>query len=368
MVMGLLGLFSGRGLRGTVYTLFGAVLLSALWVTSLTVLSDKPNATALLTQAGTQVLNPFLVEHDLGLSQSGYASLQASAKAAPAQPLKLSVLKVRVLGSEIVGRSYTSTVELVYGRVASTYYTGGPGAVFEVPAELKQTLPDFGLFNPNNAQLIPGGPKVSQLPPFLQPLFVFIGLTPETFTAGGHQNLLGLLPWFWIAAAVLGVLAILLNRSGSMLSGLAQSVVHSTWPIVAILVGVSILVAAKSETFGTYAGVLGIIRGAFLPVYGAALAVGLLSLLALKVLPGLLQRKPATAPVGVPAGGMGAAPSAPSAPPPGAGTPFPGTPGTGTPLSGGFGGQPGAPYPPPSMPPTGSGEPFGSGGPGEGQR
>jgi hypothetical protein len=302
--MGLLGLFSGRGLRGLVYTLFGGLILSTLWVTSLTILSAPSSATDLLTEAGTHALNPFLVDHGLGLSPSSYASLEVAARANPGQPLALSVLKVRVLGREILHRSYASTVSLVYSRVAAGYYTGGAAAVFAIPAQLQQELTNFALFNPDNVAVIPGGPTVAQLPPFVQPLFIFTGLTPDTFTASGHQRLLGLLPFFWGLTIVLGVLAVVLNLSDQKLSGLAKTLVHSTWPIVAILLGATLLVHLNATTLGTYAGILGVIRGAFLPVYGIALVVGLIGLGLTVWLPALQKRQQgdATTLAGVPAG------------------------------------------------------------------
>ena len=272
------GIFSGRGVQGLIYTLFGALILSTLWVTSLTVLSSSANASDLLTQAGTQILNPFLVDHDLGLSPSSYATLEANARANPEQPLDLSVLNVRVLGREIVGRDYADTVHLVFSRVAAIYYNGGAAAAFRVPAQLQQELPNFALFNPDTVPVIPGGPTVAQLPPFVQPLFIFTGLTPATFTASGHQRLLGLLPWFWGLAILLGLVAVVLNRSQQKLSGLAKGVIHGAWPIVAIVLGAWVLSHIATATLAPYAGILEDIRGAFLPVYGSALLVGLASL------------------------------------------------------------------------------------------
>ena len=294
------GLFSGRGLQGLVYTLFGTLVLSTLWVTSLTVLSTPTAATDLLTQAGTQVLNPFLVNHQLGLSESTYARLEVSARAHPSSYLSLSVLNVKVKGSEILGHSYADTVHLVYSRVATTYYDGGATAAFAIPAQLKKELPNFALFNPDNFQVIPGGPTVAQLPPFLQPLFVFTGLTPATFTESGHQRLLGLLPWFWGLTILLGLLAVLLNRTDQKLSGLAKGLIHGAWPIVAILLGAWVLAHVATKTFAPYAGMLDDIRGAFLPVYGAALAVGLVSLGLLVWIPRLQSAKPSGQSAGTP--------------------------------------------------------------------
>jgi hypothetical protein len=295
------GLFSGRGLQGLVYTLFGTLVLSTLWVTSLTVLSTPGAATDLLTQAGTQVLNPFLVNHQLGLSESTYATLEASARAHPTHYLSLSVLNAKVRGSEILGHSYADTVHLVFSRVATTYYKGGASAAFSIPSQLKQELPDFALFNPDNIQVIPGGPTVAQLPPFVQPLFIFTGLTPATFTASGHQRLLGLLPWFWGLTIVLGLLAVLLNRSDQKLSGLAKGIIHGAWPVVAVLLGAWVLAHVATSTFAPYASILDDIRGAFLPVYGAALAVGLVSLGLLAWVPRLQPANPSGQTAGQPA-------------------------------------------------------------------
>jgi hypothetical protein len=273
-------------LRGFVYTLFGTLVLTTLWVTSLTILSSRPNATEILTQAGTQILNPFLVGHDtsFGLSQQTYASLESSARSHPSQPLTFQVLKVRVLGREIVGRKYADVVHLVYSRVAETYYDGGGAAVFTVPAQLQQVLPNFALFNPNNLPILPGGPTPRQLPPFLQPFFSFVGLTPDTFTSAGHQKILALLPWFWIGLLVTLALAIVLNPSEQKLAGLAQGVVHGTWPVVAILVLLWILSLFFAAGFSPYVGILGVVSGAFLPIYGTAFVLGLIGVVVTKIL------------------------------------------------------------------------------------
>lgn len=279
------------GLRGFIYTLFGFILLSALWVTSLTFLSARPAATDLLTEAGSSVLNPFLAGRELGVTETGYATLQSSAKAHPDLPLSLSVLKVAVPGREIIGRSYQDGVRVIYTHVASTYYDSGPDAVFNVPAELKQVLPNFALFNPDNIPILPGGPTVVELPPFLQPFFVFTGLTPATFTVSGHQRLLDLLPWFWVAVVILGALTFLLNRSEKKIAGLAGSVIHATWPVVVVLAGLWIAATFFfKQQIGPYSGVLSVVGRAFLPTYGAALAIGLAVYFFTAILPRLQSR------------------------------------------------------------------------------
>jgi hypothetical protein len=279
------------GLRGFIYTTFGFILLSALWVTSLTFLSARPAATELLTEAGTSVLNPFLAGRNLGVTETGYATLQSAAKAHPDLPLSLSVLKVAVPGREIIGRAYQDGVRVIYTHVASTYYDSGPDAVFNVPAELKQVLPNFALFNPDNIPILPGGPTVVELPPFLQPLFVFTGLTPATFTVSGHQRLLDLLPWFWVAVVVLGALTFLFNHSEKRISGLAGSVIHATWPVVVVLTGLWIAASFFfKQQIGPYSGVLAVVGRAFLPTYGIALALGLVVYFFTAILPRLQSR------------------------------------------------------------------------------
>lgn len=266
------------GVRGIVYGLFATIVLSTLWVTSLTMLSARPSATALITDAGSDILNPFLVAHGTGLSQPVYVKLEADAKAHPSRPLAIPLVKVPVPGSAIAGDSYSAAVRVVYGRVADTYYTQGAGAVFDVPPQLRQVLPDFALFNPDNIPVIPGGPKVAQLPPVLQPFFVFVGLTPDTFTQSGHQRLANLLPWFWLLTGILGALAIILNSSEKKLAGLAHAIIHTTWPVITVLVALWVLSLMYRTRFAPYADALAVIRGAFLPVYGIALVVGLAGL------------------------------------------------------------------------------------------
>ncbi|HEV8192541.1 MAG TPA: hypothetical protein VGP82_13825 [Ktedonobacterales bacterium] len=277
-------------IRGLAYTLFGTLVLSTLWVTSLAILSDRANATAIVTEAGVSLLNPFLVKEELGITEKNYATLQSAGKTHPTQSLSLSVLKVNVPGGEITKLSYADGVRHIYSRVAEAYYDGGAGAVFNVPPQLKAVLPNFALFDVSKIQIIPGGPTPNQLPPFLQPIFTFVGLTPDTFTAVGHQHLLNLLPWFWIVTGVLGVLAVMLNRSESKLEGLAHGLTHGAWPVVAVLGLLWILSSfVWKAQFAPYIGLLGLIAHVFLPVYGTAFVVGLLCLAAAKLVPGFLK-------------------------------------------------------------------------------
>lgn len=291
------GIFSIFSRLASIYTLFAALVLSTLWVTSLTLASTPDNATALIADAGADVLNPFLVTHsaslglNLGISEKTYASLQAQKTAQVAMP---TPFKGTFPASDIAGKPYDVGVRNIYSRIAGTYYTGGPSAVIEVnlPPQVQQFVPDFGLFNPNNIPIAPGGPSASQLPGFLQPLFAVVLLSPDTFTAAGHQQVLDLLPWFWLATLATGVIAFLIKRSqdGQKLSGIAHSIIHTTWPIVAILVG--LLVATHFvSAIAPYADILGVVSRSFVPIYGGALIVGLLALF----LPKFLANRASTA-------------------------------------------------------------------------
>lgn len=271
-------------LRGLLSTLVGTLVLTTLWVTSITLLSARPAATDLLTEAGTQILNPFLVGQGLGLSRSTYTTLEVDARAHPGQALPLSVLKVRVVGNEVVGRSYPAVVQLVYGRLAEAYYDGGAQAAFAVPSKLTAEVPNFGMFTPNKLPMLPGAAAPVQLPAFLQPFFTFVGLTPDTFTASGHQKLARLLPWFWIALAALSALSVVLHPGEQRLAGLLQGVMHGSWPVVMMLAGLWVLSRVYTSTFAPYTGLLGTISRAFLPIYGTAFALGLAGVVVTKVL------------------------------------------------------------------------------------
>jgi hypothetical protein len=284
-----MGLMSLLNFRRSIYAIFGTLVLVTLWVTSLTLLSAQPTATALLTDAGAQVLNPFLVAHQTGVSQSTYASLERDARAHPSQPLALSVFKVRVLGSEIVGRGYDDAVRIIYSHVATMYYAGGAGAVFTLPSDLQKLLPSssYGLFpstGASSSQLVPGVPIPAQLPGLLQPFFTVTGFTPDSLTDAGHQRIAGLLPWFWLATLVLGGLTLLLNRDEKRLSSLAASVAHGAWPVILVLGAAWIFSLLNPTAFAPFRGAYGLVAGAFLPIYGAAFALGLAGWVVTKIL------------------------------------------------------------------------------------
>jgi hypothetical protein len=101
--------------------------------------------------------------------------------------------------------------------------------------------------------------------------------------------------------------AFLLNRNEKKFAGLASSVIHATWPVVAVLVG--LLIAANfffKQQIGPYSGVLSVVGRAFLPTYGIALAIGLAVYFFVAILP-RLQARGAQPAVAGPSGASGSA-------------------------------------------------------------
>ena len=229
-----------KGVSGLAHTLFGTVLLVALWVTSLALLSARPTAVALLTEAGAQTLNPQLIHVTngvIGITPASYIKLENAATANPAQPLDLSILKVSVPGSVIVGKNYDDGIRAIYGKVAEGYYDNGPQSVFALPADAQKALGTFGMFSAATGTAtpsLPQTPNLPTLPSFLQPLFTIIGLSPTTFTAAGHDSIASLLLWFWLAAAITAVVALLTTPGERRFTSLARTVLHGSWPVLGI--------------------------------------------------------------------------------------------------------------------------------------
>ena len=315
-------------LRRLSHTLFGLALLGTLWVTSLSNLSARPTATAILTDLGAQVLNPYLLTHTdgaFGIGQTQYAALELVAQAQPGQPLPLPGLKARVLGREIVGQPYTTGVRVIYSHVADAYYDGGAGAVFALPQQFTQVIDTYGVFALPSSSTTPGSstqpssssaaPSLPQIPSFLKPFFFALGLSPTTLTAQGHAQIASILLWWWLAVIVFGLLAVILNGGslqarqsrgrpevvqraltslGSVgrpvevvfdaLTGGARRISGVGWATFSgALPGVLLIAVAWILTFYVYpqqlhpfAGALTVVTGAFLPVYGGGMIVGLI--------------------------------------------------------------------------------------------
>ena len=129
-------------LRNLAHTLLGIALLTALWITSLAFVSSPATATSLIADLGAKALNPWLVSQHLGLSQSGYAKLEAAANANPSAPLNISFIKPDVPGAVIKGLGYTDGVQAIYQAVAKTFYNGGTGGDVRAALQRLQRLAD----------------------------------------------------------------------------------------------------------------------------------------------------------------------------------------------------------------------------------
>lgn len=309
----------GTTLRRYVTGFLAIALLGALWTTALGRISERSNAISLLTSIGTEVLNPILVNNGSGLAQSTYTTLQKNAASNPNQPIQLAFVKPAILGKEIAGKSFADGSAVIYAHVAQAYYDGGPGAAFSLPANLQQIVNTYSPFiqNAQNAASQASGqlpiPQLPiQLPSFAEPLWAATGISPTTLTASGHdyENTWSLR--FWLASLALGAVLALFSTGWARLSSLGWAVFHSAWHITSLLLiagGVIYFNAAKAAAFKS---VLGIVGGAFIPVYLGATITGLVIVGIATFLPKVLAaraggaaRVPVPVGAGQPAGAAG---------------------------------------------------------------
>lgn len=259
-------------LRNLAHTIFGFLLLTALWITALSFLSMRPSATAVVADLGVDALNPWLITQHIGLDSAAYGKLEQAASAHPDQPIPLTFIKPQIKGSEIKALPYGQGVRLIYTRVAQAYYDGGPTATFNFPSQIAGVVQDFALFPEQYDAAV----KAASLPTWLQPFLLFTGLSPETLTATGHARITALLPKFWLATIIFAGAIFLLNLLGrkNPVQSLALAAWHGTWPTVAffaILWLIGVLYPARVQPV---AGAFGVVASAFLPVYGVAAVVG----------------------------------------------------------------------------------------------
>lgn len=254
----------------------GLALLAALWTTCLARISDKPTAVSLLTDAGTQLVNPLLVSNGTGITMGTYQQLEREAAAHPNQPVQILFIKPAILGSDIAGKNYPQALQVIFGKVAEAYYAGGPGAAFDLPPQLQSVVGAYTPFIAMQTSL-PGVPQspLPQLPSFVAPLFAHIGFTPATLTADGHSAVVSLSRWLWLASGVLALLVALLGAGWARLKTIAWAVFHSAWHITLLIAVAAYLVSRNPTQAAPYRDVLGLIGGAFFPVYAAATVAGL---------------------------------------------------------------------------------------------
>jgi hypothetical protein len=268
----------GRFITGRFRALFslllGIALFLALWETALYNVSTRQTAVGLMTEAGVGLINPAL-EHSavgtFGLSESGFAALQAVASAHPTDPVTIPGLNVEILGSDIAGKSFDEASRVVYGKVAEKFYDGGAGAAFSVPGDLQRAL---GLLS-----FIPilGGTATNintTSSTLFQPLAA-VGLSLNTLTAAGHAQVQTVMLWMWAIAGLLALLIILFSAGWSRVTHVAHAFVGSSLLGAALIGLVWYLWQHNATGFATFDRPLRLVGGAFTPVYIGALIAGL---------------------------------------------------------------------------------------------
>ncbi len=264
-----------------VAVILAITLLGALWTTALARLSDRPMATALLTKAGTDIINPLLLSKGSGLGQDLYQQIQQEAKTQPQKPVQIPFLKVSIPGREIAGKDFSAGSQIIYSHVAAAYYDGGPGAAFALPPQLQEIVGSYTPFVQSDAASnVPGLPQspLPQLPSFATNLSTTVGITPTTLTAAGHSTAVTQSLWLWIASAVLALFLVFVNTGWNRLWAVAWPLFHSSWHIALIGVIASIIVAHNIAHAAAYRGVFDIIGGTFLPVFYVAAVLGILAI------------------------------------------------------------------------------------------
>jgi len=274
-------------LRNLAHTIFGFLLLTALWVTALSFLSMRPASTAVITDLGVDALNPFLVSKGIGISPTNYAHLQQLASQSPEKALPISFIKAPIDGSELKGLTYEQATRLVYSKVANAYYDGGPSAIFNLPAPISSAVQTFALFPEQYDAAV----KSQPLPDWMQPFLLYTGLSPETLTATGHARISALLPKFWTAALLLAGVLVLLNLLSRKhpVQSLGLAIWHGSWPTLAFFGVLWLLGHIYPERVQPVAAAFGVVASAFLPVYLIASAVGVGAWLVSKFTSGLFK-------------------------------------------------------------------------------
>ncbi|HET9112102.1 MAG TPA: hypothetical protein VFN78_14830 [Ktedonobacterales bacterium] len=298
--------------RNLAHTIFGFLLLTALWVTALSFLSMRPASTTVMTDLGVDALNPFLVSKGIGISETTYAKLQQAASAFPDKALPIAFIKPQITGSELKGLSYNDAMRMIYGHVAAAYYDGGPTATFNLPGPLSGAVQSFALFPEQYDAAVKSAP----LPTWMQPFLLYTGLSPETFTSAGHQRIEGMLPKFWTAALLLAGVILLLNflSRRNPTGGLGLAILHGAWPPLAFFGVLWLLGHLYPERVQPIAAAFGVIAGAFVPTYLIAAAAGVGIWVISKFAGSLVHMvgkstRAARAPVPVPAGRSDQAPA-----------------------------------------------------------
>jgi hypothetical protein len=277
------GMLATGNFRGLFSLLLGLALIGGLWQTSLSLMSTRATATAIMTDVGVEFINPILENDKLGLSQSAYASLEQQATAHPTQALTVPFLnpqRVQVLGSDIAGKDFNHGMTIIYGKVAAAYYDGDNlTGLFAVPASVTQALSLLSKVSPlpqaSQSGQAAGAPQLPSVP--LPPLAA-VGLSLGTLTAQGHGEVQSLDYWFLGVAAVLALLVALFSHRWGRVTGIAWALISSTIPGLFGIGVIWFFWARYPATFQPFSLVLKDIGGAFVPVYIGAAILGVVGL------------------------------------------------------------------------------------------
>jgi len=246
-----IGLLMKGDFRGLFALLLGFALLGGLWVTALVSLSTPATATAVMTEAGIAVINPAL--GSLGVGPTVLSAIQADAATHPNDPVDIPGLKTNAIGltkHDLVGLTFDQATRKIYGNVAKTYYASGPNAVFALSVPTISLLPDTHL-----------------------DWLAALGLSASTLTAHGHAQTQQLALWLWGAAALLGLLVLVLSTGWARLYSLSHAIFTGAVPGLVLIGVVWLLWQRAPGVFGPFATLLNLIGGAFVPIYlGAGIA------------------------------------------------------------------------------------------------
>ncbi len=259
------------------------VLLATLWTTALARISERATAISILTNAGTELINPLLEHNGSGLTQNLFVQIQQSARQQPNQPVQILFVKVPVLGKDIAGKDFTATSRVIYARIAAVYYDNGPNAAFSLPANLQQMVDTYTPFlqlnnlstlSKNTNQTLPQSP-LPQLPSIFTGIFASFGITPLTLTATAHHDAITRSYWLWAISGALALLLILLSTGWNRLRAIAWPLVHGSWHIAAIGIIIAVLVNRNPAQAAPFRGVLDPLTGVFMPVFYIACLIGI---------------------------------------------------------------------------------------------
>ncbi|MGH2486848.1 MAG: hypothetical protein ACRDHE_12635, partial [Ktedonobacterales bacterium] len=265
-----------RPIQRIITILLGLALLGALWTTALGSLSSQATAVPMLTNAGTELINPLLSANHNGVATGAWATIEQQAAAHPNGTVPLPGIRVPVKGSDIAGKTFAQGTQIIYQKVAEAWYAHGITFAFNLPPQLQSAVSTYDPFVSKSLN-VPGLPKVSlpQIPSFLGPLVTHLGLSPTTLTAKGHSDMLNLSRWFWIFSAGLALALAVFSSGWRRLSNPAWALFHASWHIALIGVIAWFLVNHNKSAVAPYMGVVAPLGGAFFPVYGTAAIIGL---------------------------------------------------------------------------------------------